>query len=161
MLAKNPAARPRCDAAFVERLESIATSLINLRHLVEEGTRELAVEWSSEGERFVFDVLLEDGRRQRVEAEVIPALNEHEPLVTFWSPCAPAIEPHDRFCLEMNGWLPFGAIGIRMWEGQPYFVMVENLPRGSVSPDAIRAAVMHLAQSSDLVEKLLTGKDIH
>lgn len=161
MLAKDPDQRPLSNGDLPEALRKIETSLVDLEQLVAEAMTGVDAQWSFE-KTFRFDVPLVNGRRQILQGEVIdPQGSTGEQLFSLWTPCAPAKPEYYHEVLELNGKLDVGAISIRSWRGEPYFVMVENLHRGSVAPVEIRAAVLNLARAADGLELRLTGRDLH
>lgn len=161
MLAKEPGERPRCDDELVANLYAIATSLVDLQQLVARAMQGAPVRCEAQGEKFSFDVTLDGNRHQLVNAEVIDGEGGAGRLVSFWTPCAPALPEHYTYVLDLNGRLPFGAVSIREYRGQPYFVMASNHSRGTITAADIRATVLNLGAYADNIEHQLTGADIH
>lgn len=163
LLAKEPENRPGDCLDIAWQLHEFANALVDLRELIADALRDREIDWSGEEDQFTFRVLLPDHRRQVIHAEVNDAdtpSGKHR-ILTFWTPCAPATEAHYRTVLDLNGRLPYGAFSIRNIAGQPYFVMVENHPRDTIDAPEIRAAVLHLAEWADYLERQITGRDIH
>lgn len=161
MLAKRPADRPGGCDQLAEALGEIADRLTDPGQVIAAAMKGLDATWSEEAGRFALDIPLGGGRHQVVYAELLEAQSAARQLLSFWTPCAPAAGGHDRFVLELNGRLPFGAVSIRAWRGCPYYVMVENHPRGTLDVATVRAAVRHLAQAADEVEQRIIGLDSH
>lgn len=161
MLAKDPAARPASGPALVRRLQAIANGLADLHSVVAAAMDRDPFAWEGAEDRFLFQVCLDGGRQQLVAIEVNQPAGQPEPIVTFWTPCAPAQPEHYAQMLEINGKLPFGAVSIRAHAGKPHFVMLQNHFRSTVTPDAIRTTVANLAQWADVIEHRLTGRDVH
>ena len=161
MLAKETARRPATGVKLVGRLHAIANSLISTVDLVALAMKELDIDWSADAESFEFQVPLAEGRRQRVFAEVAEGVGVGERILTVWTPCAPASADHYDYVLQLNGRLPFGAVSVRPYRGQAYFVMAQNHPRATLDPEEIRASVVHMAEWADRVECRITGEDVH
>ena len=161
-MAKDPAERPASTKELVRRFLSIATELRDTRELVADAFAGTAVEWREETpDRFVFTVTLPGGRHQTVFGDIIPANTTHDRLASFWTPCAPANPDHFRYVLAMNQQLPFGAVCIRSYNNQDYFVMTSNHARATLDPPEIRTAVLNMAAGADRIEQQLTGNDVH
>lgn len=159
MMAKDVNARPGCCRELSEELQQIANSLVELKTSVERAMRGLGVTWEQDGESFRFRVPLDGSRQQLVYADIVESDQAGEQLVSFWSPCAPVDESHFQFVLQLNGRLPYGAVSIRELAGRSHFVMLENHQRGTLDPEEIRAAVLHVARWADHVEHRITGLD--
>jgi serine/threonine-protein kinase len=161
MLAKDPSNRPTGGSALVARINELLNTLTPTRELVEQAMRGLDVDWCADGDRFTFHVNVAGSRRQTVEAEVVESLDTGEWMLSFRTLCAPADPKDYEYVLRLNSRLPFGAVGTHMFEGRPYFVMIENRIRATVDPEEIRASVLHMAEWADHVEHHLTGGDRH
>lgn len=164
MMAKEPSGRPGNSRELAKLLHGIANSLVDTKDLVAEAMVGLDVKWKQADdneERFTFVVPLDDGRSQTVDAEVIQGADGNEPLFTFRTPCAPAQTEDYEYVLDLNSRLPFGAVGVHSYEGEPYFVMVQNRIRATTDPEEIRASVLNMAQWADRIERELTGADKH
>jgi hypothetical protein len=135
--------------------------LTDTRELVAAAMEGVDVDWSQHGERFHFDVRLAGDRRQRVEGEVIDSEDATHRLLTLWSPCARVEPAHYQYVLELNSRMPFGAISIRTFQGEPYFAAVQNLLRSTLDVSEIRHSVISIAQWADRIEHKLTGNDVH
>jgi serine/threonine-protein kinase len=159
MMAKDPAERPVSCAELSTELHQVANGLVELKILVDRAMNGLDVDWQQEGERFRFVVPLSGTRQQFVFADVIDSDPSGGQLISFWSPCAPTDAAHFQFVLQLNSQLPFGAVSIRTFEGRPHFVMLENHQRGTLDPEEIRTAVLHVARWADHVEQRITGND--
>jgi serine/threonine-protein kinase len=161
MLAKDPSKRPSSGEEFAARCAAMADALVDFDELARLAMRELDVAPRREGSLLHFEVPVPGGRRQCVYAETVSNAADSEPLVSFWTPCAPASSDRYEEVLHLNGRLEVGAISIRGFQGQPYFVMVENHLRAFLEPQEIRSAVLQLARSADQIEHRLTGMDRH
>ncbi len=160
MLAKDPAERPDLDPRLLAQLGEFATRLRPTADIVREAFAGTNVVWTQRGpERFSFVVPLTGARQQTIEAETAPNETFGRPAFACWTPCAPASAEQHAAMLELNGRLPFGAIGIRPHQGVAHFVMACNLPRGTLAPAELRAAALQIAEWADIIERQLTGED--
>jgi serine/threonine protein kinase len=160
LMARDPYDRPSLSLELLSELDNLATQLVAVEELVAEAMDETDVVWQKITEnRFTFLVPLGEGRRQTIIGEVVESAATDQPVMSFWTPCAPAKPDHYAFVLELNSKLPFGAVSIRRHEGQDHFVMTSNYPRATLDPHEIETAVVEMAKWADFVEHKLTGQD--
>ena len=160
LLSKDPADRPPLDHRLLERLGEFAIRLRPTLDIVREAFAGTAVIWTQTGEeRFTFVVPLTGARQQTVVAETLANEEFGRPVFACWTPCAPAEPPRHAAMLELNGRLPFGAVGIRRRDGQAQYVMANNLPRAALTPAELRTSVLQIGEWADLIERQLTGED--
>jgi serine/threonine protein kinase len=162
MMSKDPADRPLCDDSLVEALREWSVRAIPVEEIIEQalGGTEIECVRDNEG-AFTFDIPLPLGRKQRIFGELTECEDTSDPLLSLWTPCAPADVSYHPYVLGLNSRLSVGAVSIREHEGKQFYVMVESLRRESLDPSEVRTAVQNLARSADVVERLLTGKDRH
>jgi serine/threonine-protein kinase len=161
LMAFDPEHRPPSTYDLVDRLHHMANLLTDTREIVALAMEGVDVDWSADDDRFVFDVRLTGQRRQRVEGEVIDCEDTQERILTLWSPCARVTPQHCQYVLELNSRMPFGAISIRTYGGEPYFAAVQNLLRSTLDASEIRHSVVSIAEWADRIEHKLTGGDVH
>jgi eukaryotic-like serine/threonine-protein kinase len=160
LMARDPYDRPSLSLELISELDQLTTELVAVEELVAEAMDETDVVWQNlGGDRFTFLVPLGEGRRQTVVGEVVASAATDQPVMSFWTPCAPARQDHYSFVLELNARLPFGAVSIREHEGVNHFVMTSNYPRATLDPHEIETAVLEMAKWADFVEHKLTGQD--
>jgi serine/threonine-protein kinase len=162
MMSKDPADRPLCDDSLVRALREWSVRVIPVEEIVEQALVGTGIEWTQTGTgAFTFDIPLPLGRQQRIFGELTKCEDTSDPLLSLWTPCAPADASYHPYVLSLNSRLSVGAVSIREHEGKQFYVMVESLRRESLDPSEVRSAVVNLARSADVVERLLTGKDRH
>ena len=160
LMSKDPFDRPSLNLELISELDRLTTELVAVDELVAEAMTETDVVWQNlGGDRFTFLVPLGEGRRQTVVGEVVASAATDQPVMSFWTPCAPARPEHYAYLLELNAKLPFGAVSIREHEGVNHFVMTSNYPRATLDPHEIESAVLEMAKWADFVEHKLTGQD--
>jgi hypothetical protein len=64
-------------------------------------------------------------------------------------------------CLEENGTMAYGAIGLAHLGDQEMFVVSDNQLAETANPQELRAAIEQIARKADSLEELLTGTDVH
>ncbi|WP_437204909.1 serine/threonine-protein kinase [Planctomicrobium sp. SH664] len=160
MMEKSPANRPQSGIAAAQLLQAVLGHAQDLESMLHEAfDTENDVSWRRDGKRFIVDVCLADGRRQRVYVET----SDHDfqdRLLQVYSICCPAQVHFHVEALRLNSVIPHGAIALREIDGQEYFVTLNNYPRSTVDPEEIRRSVLALALHADAVEHRLTGLDL-
>jgi eukaryotic-like serine/threonine-protein kinase len=160
MISKDPTDRPAINHELLEELDRLLSELVSTEEIVAEAMEDTPVVWQHlGGDRFSFLVPLIEGRRQTILADVVPSAAADQPVMAFWTPCAPAKPEHYAYVLRLNARLPFGAVSIREYKGTPHFVVSSNHPRPTLDPEEIRSTVMEMAKWADFVEQRLTGED--
>jgi serine/threonine-protein kinase len=161
LLEKAPENRPATGREAFHLLSAVAGGSRDVETLLRLAFGEARhVQWNRTGSRYLIEVWLAEGRRQRVFLEPNSvAAGEH--LLTIYSPCCPV---ETGFCIEalrLNAEIAHGALAIRSFEGQDMFCMLDNYPRATADPEEIRRSVLEVAHRADAVERLLTGLDLH
>jgi len=80
-------------------------------------------------------------------------------LVVAYTRCGPAAEKHYEWALRQNVNMSAGAIGIVDMEGHANFVVVDVLPRSTVTPEILIESVRRVARKGDQLESALTKAD--
>jgi serine/threonine-protein kinase len=161
MLNREPRNRPRDAAAASQLLQAVLGSTRDLDNLIYDAFSGLPnIQWEPDDDGFRVQLTLRDERTQTVYIEN----SEHsagDRLLMIFSICCEARPDFYEDALRLNAMMHHGGISIRDIGGQPYFVMVDTYPRGTVSGEDIRRSVIELGSRADSVEKLLTGKDVN
>ncbi|MBC7967857.1 MAG: serine/threonine protein kinase [Fuerstia sp.] len=162
MLSREPDHRPRDGAAAAQLLRAVLGSAQDLDNLIYDAFNGLPnIRWTRDGHgRFLIHLTLRGGRTQ----EVYIQNSEHaagDRLLMIYSLCCKATPNFYEEALRLNAVVHHGGISIRDIDGQPYFVMVDTFPRGTVSGEEIRRSVIELGCRADVVEERLTGLDLN
>lgn len=161
LTARSPANRPQSGVEASHLLQAVLGHLRDIETLMHDAFDAIpAVKWTRIGDRFRLNVTLPDGRGQTVFIEDSDHHTEQR-LLTIFSTCCPVQPAYFERALRLNARVSHGGIAIRDLEGQSYFIMVDTYPRATVDPEEIRKSVLEVALQADLVERDLTGGDIH
>lgn len=161
MLAKNPDNRLQDGFEAFQLLTAILGELRDIESLLNEAfEHETHISWSRWQDGFRLTAKLDGGRHQDVF--VVPSDHKTEQrLLVIYSLCAPVQKSFFENALRLNAELSHAGIAIREIDGESYFVMQNTYPRGTADPQEVRESVLEIAEQADIIEKVLTGKDIH
>jgi len=159
-LAKEPSDRYPDAMELTKVLRELFGKLRSLPELVQDSLADLPVTHVGSPDRFEVDVALPNGRRQRVQIQLVTSRATGDELIEVYSAAAPASEAEYRHALELNVALPRGAIGIEQIDGENFFVVVENYPRATCDPRDLRHGVLSVASTADDLERKLVGGDL-
>lgn len=161
MLAKNPRNRPQDGFEASQLLHAILGELRDIESLLNDAFEHVrTVTWKPWKDGFKLTVKLPDNRKQDVF--VVPSdHNAEQRLLVIYSLCSPVESSFFENALRMNAELSHGGIAIREIDGQSFFVMQNTYPRGTADPQEVRDSVLEIATFGDVIEKSLTGQDIH
>lgn len=162
MLNREPDHRPRDGGAVSQLLQAVLGSVRDLDNLIYDAFNGLPnIRWQRDhSDRFRVCLTLRGDRTQTVYIEN----SEHsagDRLLMIYSLCCRASPDFYEDALRLNAVVHHGGISIRDIDGQPYFVMVDTYPRGTVSGEEIRRSVIELGCRADFVEERLTGTDLN
>ena len=162
MLNREPDHRPRDGGAASQLLKAVLGAAQDLDNLVYDAFNGLPnIRWECRGnDSFRVWLTLRGDRTQTVFIEN----SEHSPgdrLLMIYSLCCRATPNFYEDALRLNAVVHHGGISIRDIDGEPYFVMVDTYPRGTVSGEEIRRSVIELGSRADFVEERLTGMDLN
>jgi eukaryotic-like serine/threonine-protein kinase len=161
LLEKTPGNRPADAWRASQLLQAVLGETVDLESLVSQAFRgHDNVVWSRRGDRFRIELRFETGRRQVVFVEP----SEHaaaERLLLISSICAAAAPAYYETALRLNSEMLHGALAVREFAGEPYFVMINNYPRATVDAEEIRRSVLEMAHRADAVERVLNEHDVH
>ena len=162
LLNRDPDQRPQDGGAASQLLQAVLGSAQDLDNLIYEAFNGLPnIRWER-NDKMGFRVFL-SLRGDRTQTVFIEN-SDHaagDRLLMIFSLCCPARPDFYEEALRLNALVHHGGISIRDINGQPYFVMVDTYPRGSVSGEEIRRSVIELGCRADFVEERLTGKDLN
>lgn len=159
LLSKAPANRPRDGIEAAQLLHAVLGSSRDLDSLLKEAFADFSgISWTRDGLKYTVQLVLPDGRRQKVFVE--PSSHRtSERLLLIYSLCCPAVPSYYEEALRANSEIAHGALAIREVDGVDYFVMVDAYPRGTVDPEEIRGSILEMGFRADAIEELLTGED--
>ena len=162
MLNREPDHRPRDGGAVSQLLQAVLGSVRDLDNLIYDAFNGLPnIRWQrDQSDRFRVCLTLRGDRTQTVYIEN----SDHaagDRLLMIYSLCCRASPDFYEDALRLNAVVHHGGISIRNIDGQPYFVMVDTYPRGTVSGEEIRRSVIELGCRADFVEERLTGTDLN
>ncbi|HRU05766.1 MAG TPA: HEAT repeat domain-containing protein [Candidatus Brocadiia bacterium] len=127
--------------------------------LLAEATRGLDATVTTTGGTSFVEMLLADGRRQKVRVVMGATDSEKSPIVIVYTECAPADPKLYEFALRTNLSLPYGALALREVDGRDRLVLFNSLSRECLSPQALRKTIVSVAEKGDQIERRLTGQD--
>jgi len=162
LMNRDPGQRPKDGGAASQLLQAVLGAAQDLDNLVFEAFNGLPnICWERDHKaRFRVILSLCSDRTQTVYIEN----SEHgadNRLLMIYSLCCPATPDFYEEALRLNALVHHGGVSIRDIDGQPWFVMVDTYPRGTVSGEGIRRSVIELGCRADFVEERLTGKDLN
>jgi hypothetical protein len=125
-----------------------------VRHCEKPGERTV----EPDGEGFVVQVTLRDGRQQRVYVSPLKRKDGVE-LIRISTPCGAFDEGALKWALAANMKLARSAIAVGSVGGKEQFIVVNSYFASEATPAAIKASVKEIAFYGDWMEKKLTGRD--
>ncbi len=162
LMNRDPSQRPKDGGSASQLLQAVLGAAQDLDNLIFEAFNGLPnIHWERDHKaRFRVVLSLRGDRTQTVYIEN----SEHtagDRLLMIYSLCCQATPHFYEEALRLNALVHHGGISIRDIDGQPWFVMVDTYPRGTVSSEEIRRSVIELGSRADFVEERLTGKDMN
>jgi hypothetical protein len=108
------------------------------------------------------DVPLHLDRRQAVYVGYAGTDPEGRSILSLVSVCGPANDRDARILLKLNARTVEGHFAIRVLRGEEYFVVIENMPAGSVEGLDQAGLVRRIAETADgLEDRLSRGLDLY
>ncbi|MFH1732954.1 MAG: HEAT repeat domain-containing protein [Planctomycetota bacterium] len=98
-------------------------------------------------------------RHQDVTVNFKPKDAGGNALVVAYTRCGPAAEKHYEWALRQNVKMSAGAIGVVDIGGHANFVVVDVLPRSTITPEILIESVRRVARKGDQLESALTKAD--
>lgn len=124
--------------------------------LEKKGSRDV----SGSGTGFEIRVTTKDGRGQTVYVDATES-NTKRKIIRVSTRCAKANEKSHAWALTNNAYMSHCSLAIETVDGDPWFVLVNNLLEESVSFEELKLTVKEVAFYGDWVEEKLSGKDEH
>ncbi len=159
LMSRDLAYRPANGTEAWHLLSSALGQMRDVESILQEALgHDPDISWIRCEEKYGVNVKLPDGRQQKVFMESSDHRSD-EQLLLIYSICCPAKSTFYERALRMNSEFSHGGLGIREIDGTPHFVMIDTYPRGTVDAEEVRKSVWEVAEHSDHVEMLLTGRD--
>lgn len=161
-LAKDAAKRPQDGAEVRDILQSIATSLCDLKSLVQQALVRIPnATMDDSHDTIAVTLSWNNGRSQKVFIEETEIAELNSPLVRIYSICAAVTDSFLSDALKLNASLPFGSFAVRPIEldQQDHFVITANYPHSACDPKHLSKSILDMAKWADKIEFALTGKD--
>lgn len=119
-------------------------------------------EASPSGHGWRMIVPLELDRLQAVYLGYAGTDPEGRAILSFVSVCGPANDRDARILLKMNARSVEGHFAIKVLRGEEYFVVIENMPAGTVETVDAAGLVRRIAEAADgLEDRLSRGRDLY
>lgn len=119
----------------------------------------LGVVPSGSGGTYLFQLSLDDGRKQCVAVFFDRRDAQQREMVVVYSECGPVKPKYYEALLRQNLTMPFGAFAVRDVGGEPIVVVVESMAAGAVTPGILASKIEQIAAWADKAEKQLTQED--
>jgi len=127
--------------------------------LLQEALQGVAVELSAQAKKFRLQLPISAERKQTVHVRFDRQDLAGHPMISIQSFCGAQSPELYQLCLEENGKMAYGAIGLAKLGEQEMFVVGDNQLAETADPAELRAAILQIAQKADNLEALLTGAD--
>lgn len=121
--------------------------------LIRQAVAKFECRWEihSENEYDIF-VKLPGGREQKARVIFGRKDKDGDELVIVFSDCGPAAALPAEKALQMNLYIPYGALAIRDRRGQPWLTLVNTLLRESATPNVLGKTIFEIARRADKVQ---------
>ena len=129
--------------------------------LLQESLQGLNLELTSQAKKFRVQLPISEQRKQTVHVRFDRQDLEGHPMIAIQSFCGAQSPELYKLCLEENGKMAYGAIGLAKLGNEEMFVVGDNQLAATADPAELRAAILQIAHKADNLEALLTGADRH
>ncbi|MFP4500851.1 MAG: hypothetical protein ACLFTT_07625 [Candidatus Hydrogenedentota bacterium] len=145
----------------LEHVEQGAAQPYSLKALAEYCHRPGKRDVQPDGDRYVIEVRLDDGRSQRVYLEAL-AQDEKHPLVRARSYCSksPGAKLY-RWAIRNNTRLHHCAFAVTEEDGEERLALVRCFRQDVVDPAQVKMAIKEITRYADWIENKLTGVDLY
>lgn len=127
--------------------------------LLQEALQGVDLQLSAQAKKFRLQLQLSAERKQTVHVRFDRQDLQGNPMIAIQSFCGAQSPDLYKLCLEENGTMAYGAIGLAKLGEQEMFVVGENQLAETADPAELRAAILQVAHKADNLEALLTGAD--
>lgn len=126
--------------------------------LIKQAVTKFDCRWEihRENEYDIF-VKLPNEREQRARVIFGRRDKDGDELVIVFSDCCPAAAMAAEKALQMNLYIPYGALAIRERRGQPWLTLVNTLLRESATPNVLGKTIFEIARRADKIEMVIGG----
>lgn len=129
--------------------------------LLQEALQGVDSELSSQAKKFRVILPVSEQRKQTVHVRFDRQDLEGHPMIAIQSFCGAQSPELYKICLEENGKMAYGAIGLAKLGNEEMFVVGDNQLAETADPAELRAAILQIAHKADNLEALLTDADRH